>query len=74
MRKSYITFRGKRYKKGEGWCAEGDTVWVHPTETSIAKEKYKATVVVRDGDLGTEIEGGHFSLMRDYLFDRLEKI
>lgn len=69
-----MKFLGKFYKRSKGWMGEGDMVWVHPTITSMAKKKYKATVVIKDGELGTEIEGGHFSPMRDYLFDRLEKI
>ena len=65
---------GKPYKRGIGWLSAGDRVIVHPTETSALKEKYEADVVFENGELGTMIEGGHFSIMRDYLFDRLEKI
>jgi hypothetical protein len=75
------TFSGflfKAYKRGGGKLMIADDVLVHPTETSEAREPYKAAVVadLHDGvvEVGTKTEGGHFSIMRDYLFDRLEKI
>lgn len=66
------------YKRGEGKLRIADDVLVHPTETSEAKEPYKAVIVaeLHEGkvEIGARTEGGHFSIMRKYLFDRLEKI
>lgn len=67
-------FLGLPYKQGIGELNVGDKVWVHPTETSEAKEKYEAVIMYENGELGTFVSGGHFSIMREYLFNRLEKI
>lgn len=67
-------FLGKPYKQGGDFLEAGDIVWVHPTDTSQSREKYQAVIRYENGELGTFVSGGHFSIMREYLFNRLEKI
>ena len=62
------------YKRGSGVLEIGDMVFVHPTKSSEASKKYVALIVKEGEDIGTIIPGGHFSIMREYLFNRLEKI
>lgn len=78
MKGDTYSYLGKPYTRGGGVLAIGDKVWVHPVPESMAIKKYPAEVVVRiwDGveEICTVVPHGHASLMREYLFNRLEKI
>lgn len=58
----------------------GDKVIIHPSTTSITRNKYEATIVLKlwnwesgaKKELSTHVEGGHIALLNDYLFSRLE--
>lgn len=78
MKGESFKFEGKRYKRGKGWLKIGDNVIIHPTDTSSIKKPYEATVIVDlvggVEEICTSIKDGqHTSIMRDYLFDRLER-
>ena len=78
MKGESFKFEGKLYNRGIGNLKIGDNVLVHPTNTSSLKEPYEATVIVDliggVEEICTSIKDGqHTSIMRDYLFDRLER-
>jgi hypothetical protein len=82
-------YLNSNYKIGRGKILIGDKVYVHPVVgKSISKEKYQAIILLEKVDwinkqsgltepkieICTYVEGGHASVMNDYLFSRLQKI
>jgi hypothetical protein len=75
--KSYIVNNKKGYR-----LLEGDTVLIHPTNTSISRKPYQAKIVLRpinwtgvgSYELCTEVKDGHAAVINDYLFNRLELV
>jgi hypothetical protein len=81
-------FLGMKYYIGSGNLSIGDKCWVHPTERSKTKDKYKVIIFEREWELSsnrvdeptksieisTWVKGGYAALLNMDLFVRLEKI